>query len=89
MLTLPFIHCLSQLNSKQKINFLRKIKKSSSKSNINEIKKMINDLGGVDYAQNKIKEFSKLAERELSIFKNSEFKESLLLAVNFNMIRKF
>ena len=89
MLTLPFIYCLSQLNSKQKINFLRKIKKSSSKSNINEIKKMINDLGGVDYAQNKIKEFSKLAEEELSIFKDSEFKESLLLAVNFNIIRKF
>jgi octaprenyl-diphosphate synthase len=89
MLTLPFIHCLSKLNSKEKNIFLRNIKKSSSSSDIGKIKKMVNDLGGLDYAQSKIEEFSILAKNELSIFKDSSFKDSLLLAVDFNISRKF
>jgi len=89
MLTLPFIHCLSKLSSKEKNIFLRNIKKSSSSSDIGKIKKMVNDLGGLDYAQSKIEEFSILAKNELSIFKDSSFKDSLLLAVDFNISRKF
>ena len=89
MLTLPFIHCLSKLNPKERNIFLRNIKKNSSMSNVSKIKKIVNELGGLDYAQSKIEEFSTLAKNELSRFKDSKFKDSLLLAVDFNIIRKF
>ena len=89
MLTLPFIYCLSKLDSKEKSSFLKKIKKSSSKSNLSEIKAMVDKLGGLAYAQNKIEEFSDLARNELSKFEDSVFKKSLLLAVDFNCKREF
>jgi len=89
MLTLPFIYCLSQLQENDKKIFLRKIKKSSNQSNISEIKSMVSELGGLEYAQKKIQDFSDLAKKELSKFENSVFKDSLLLAIDFNMDRKF
>ena len=89
MLTLPFIYCLSQLQEKDRKIFLRKIKKSSNRSNISEVKSMVSELGGLEYAQKKIQEFSDLAKKELSKFENSVFKDSLLLAIDFNVDRKF
>ena len=89
MLTLPFIHCLSKLDSKEKNIFLMNIKKNSSTSNVGKIKKIVNELGGLDYSQNKIEEYSTLAKNELSKFKESKFKDSLLLAVDFNISREF
>ena len=89
MLTLPFIHCLSKLYSKEKNIFLMNIKKNSSTSNVGKIKKIVNELGGLDYSQNKIEEYSTLAKNELSKFKESKFKDSLLLAVDFNISREF
>ena len=50
---------------------------------------MVDKLWGLEYAQNKIEEFSDLARNELSKFKDSVFKKSLLLAVDFNCKREF
>ena len=49
----------------------------------------MSELGCLEYAQKKIKQFSDLAKKELSKFENSVFKDSLLLAIDFNVDRKF
>ena len=71
MLTLPYIHALSQLNSIEKTKFLNKIKKYVSKSDISNIKKMIIDLGGIEYTENKIIEISDKAREILDKFPKS------------------
>ena len=49
---------------------------------------MIIEMGGVEYAENKIKELSEQAILDLNIFKDSEVKTALISAINFNMTRK-
>ena len=87
MLTLPYIYAISQLNSMEKAKFLNKIKKYASKSDINNIKRMIIDSGGIKYTENKIIEISNKAKDILHKFPKSKYKEALNLAVDFNINR--
>ena len=43
----------------------------------------------MDYAKTRLKEISKQAEEKLQIFENNDIKDSLILALNFNIERKF
>jgi len=87
MLTLPYIYVLSKLNSTEKKNFLSKIKKYASKSDINNIKEMISDFGGIDYTEKRILEISEKAKKTLNKFPESKYKDALNLAVDFNINR--
>jgi len=87
MLTLPYIHVLSKLNNTEKKNFLSKIKKYASKSDINNIKEMISDFGGIDYTEKRILEISDKAKKTLNKFPESKYKDALNLAVDFNINR--
>ena len=87
MLTLPYIHVLSKLNNTEKKNFLSKIKKYASKSDINNIKEMISDFGGIDYTEKRILEISDKAKKTLNKFPKSKYKDALNLAVDFNINR--
>ena len=89
MLTLPYIHSISNLNRKDRKKFLLKIKNHISKKNIKEIKNMIVELGGIKYAMDKISYFSDMAINELNNFPNSEYKEALIVAVKFNVDREY
>ena len=89
MLTLPYIYALSSLNSLDKKIFLTKIKKYASKSDINSIKKMIIDSGGIEYTENKIIEISNKAKQMLDEFPSSKYKDALNLAVDFNINRVY
>ena len=88
MLTLPLIYILSnqeELNQKQ---FLSDLKYLSKKNKKREIKSMIIDMGGVEYAEKKIEELSDAAIDDLKLFDDSEAKNALISAVHFNMNRK-
>ena len=87
MLTLPYIHVLSKLNNREKKQFLNKIKKNASKSDISNIKDMISDFGGINYTENKIIEISNKAKEMLNKFPESKYKDALNLAVEFNITR--
>ena len=88
MLTLPLIYILSnqeELNQKQ---FLSDLKYLSKKNRKREIKSMIIDMGGVEYAEKKIEELSDAAIDDLKLFDDSETKNALISAIHFNMNRK-
>ena len=87
MLTLPYIYALSSLDSIEKRQFLIKIKKHASQSDIDNIKKIIIDSGGIEYTENKIIEISDKAKKTLDKFPESNYKEALTLAVDFNINR--
>ncbi|MBI44623.1 MAG: polyprenyl synthetase [Candidatus Marinimicrobia bacterium] len=89
MLTLPYIHALSSLNKIERKIFLTKIKKYASKSDINNIKKMIVEYGGIAYTENKIFEISEKAKSMLNQFPESKYKDALNLAVDFNISRSY
>tara|TARA_B100000959_G_C14963367_1_gene616713 strand:- start:897 stop:1874 length:978 start_codon:yes stop_codon:yes gene_type:complete len=87
MQTLPLIYIFNKL-SKSKLNKLkRKLRYHLKRSEIHSIKKLILDEGGVDYAINQIKFFSDEARKELDIFPDSEYKETLCSLLEFNMER--
>ena len=87
MQTLPLIYIFNKL-SKSKLNKLkRKLRYHLKRSEIHSIKKLILDEGGVDYAINQINFFSDEARKELDIFPDSEYKETLCSLLEFNMER--
>ncbi len=87
MLTLPYIHALSNLDNRLKKVFLNKIKKNASKSDVIDIKDMISDFGGIEYTENKIIEISDKAREMLDEFPESKYKDALNLAIEFNISR--
>ena len=52
-----------------------------------EIRQIIINEGGIDYTEKKLIEISDLAKNKLDIFHDSDIKESLKLALNFNLKR--
>lgn len=88
MLTLPYIYILSKLGKSQKKNLILKLKNNVKNNELEDLRNTINDMGGIEYANTKIKEFSDRASNELECFPDSEYKTSLLKAVEFNCNRK-
>ena len=52
-----------------------------------DLRRIIVDEGGVEYTENKLLEISDLAKTKLDVFENSDSKESLKLALDFNLKR--
>ena len=88
MLTLPLIYILNKKKNINKRLFKLKLKRLIKKNNLNEIKKIIIDEGGIDYAEAKLLEISRMARRKIEIFDHSELKEALIMILEFNLIRK-
>ena len=89
MLTLPIIHIISQQSKSDKKSFISNLKYLSRKNNKKEIKRLIIDLGGIEYSEQKISEISNSAIQDLSCFPDSDTKSALMLAINFNMERRY
>jgi len=88
MLTLPLIYILSKQEKSSRKQFMSDLKYLSKKNKKKEIKSMIIDMGGVEYAEKKIEQLSEEAIDDLRQFDNSETKNALVSAINFNMNRK-
>ena len=88
MLTLPIIYILSTQEKTKRKQLISDLKYLSKKNKKRQIRSMIIDMGGVEYAEKKIQELSDSAIKDLDIFDNSESKLALISAINFNMNRK-
>ena len=69
-------------------DFISELKYLSKKNKKKEIKSLIIELGGVEYTNQKIKELSDSAIKDLDIFPHSDVKEALISAINFNTERR-
>ena len=89
ILTLPYIYMLNNLNDSKRRKLLRQLKYYVNKRNLNKIKHIIMEHGGIDYTENKINEFSEKAINILGNFSDSKYKDALISIVEFNKSRNY
>ena len=65
------------------------MKYHAKKNNFNEIKSLIIDNGGIEYANKKIEEYSSMAYDQINYFDDSKYKDLLINTIEFNSNRKF
>jgi len=87
ILTLPLIHLFEKLDSSDSKWVKRQLRNHVKKSELKEIRMLIEDHGGIQFAEKQIDRLSKEAQNELSIFPDSIYKDSLLAALKFNSNR--
>jgi len=87
MLTLPLIYIFQKLNSNQSNKLKRKLRNHIKKTELAEIKKIIIDNGGIEYAESHITQLIKEAKMDLDFFPESEYKDYLCKILDFSMIR--
>ncbi len=80
---------LNNLNDSERRKLLRQLKYYANKRNLNKIKNIIMEHGGIDYTENKINEFSEKAINILGNFSDSKYKDALISIVEFNESRKY
>lgn len=85
--TLPLIIALKNAPKKKSAEIMKLIKSDSNKK-FNTVHDFVYEFGGMEYTENKIKEFSQTAREAICIFKESETKKSLLKLVDFLEIRE-
>ncbi len=89
IITLPLIYSIDnadRLNRNRLKSLVRKKKKN--KTNLKEINNMINGLGGFDYTNKKLDDFSNEAIDSISGYDESDIKKSLIDLVYFNKDRE-
>ena len=87
ILTLPLIYLFENLPASEVKVVKRQLNNHVKKSEIREIKKLIEKHGGIQFAENQIDRLAKEAQDELNIFSDSVYKDSLLAALKFNSHR--
>ena len=88
MMTLPLIFSYSNMTKKEnrKLKKLMGIKKKS-RTILKEIRGIVDESGGFDYARKKLDDFSNNALDAISFYPDSPVKQSLLDLVTFNALR--
>jgi len=89
MLTLPYIYAINHMGDDSKKNIVSKLKYHYKRKDIKKIKKIIINSGGIEYTENKIKEYSQKAISELNDFDDSKYKDLLIKTIEFNLNRTF
>ncbi|MBN2522325.1 MAG: polyprenyl synthetase family protein [Bacteroidales bacterium] len=88
-LTLPLIHSLSAANPHDRHKYLHFLNKGTiNRDRYSEIIDFIERAGGIEYAMNKMLEYSRMALKELDSFPSGEIKSSLTDFVHFTTSRK-
>ena len=87
ILTLPLIHLFEKLDSFDSKRVKRQLRNHVKKSELKEIRMLIENHGGIQFAEKQIDRLSKEAQDELNIFPDSVYKDSLLAALKFNSLR--
>lgn len=88
MVTLPLIHSYGN-SSKTVTRHIKRILRNKHKSNedVQELKSIIQETGGFNYAKSKIDEFSSKALEAIKVYPDSVYKDSLTDLVAFNSQR--
>ena len=87
ILTLPLIYLFENLPASEVKIVKRQLNNHVKKTEIREIRKLIEKHGGIQFAENQIDRLAKEAQNELNIFSDSVYKDSLLAALKFNSHR--
>jgi octaprenyl-diphosphate synthase len=84
ILTLPLIYLFKNLDHSETKAIRRQLTNHVKKSELRKIRKLIEQHGGIQFAESQIERLSGEARDELEIFPNSIYKESLISALEFN-----
>ena len=87
ILTLPLIYLFENLDHSETKAVRRQLKNHVKKSELRKIRKLIENHGGIQFAESQIERLSNEAQTELEIFPDSIYKDSLLAALKFNSHR--
>jgi octaprenyl-diphosphate synthase len=87
ILTLPLINLFEKLDSSDSKRVKRQLRNHVKKSELKEISMLIENHGGIQFAEKQIDRLSKEAQDELNIFPDSIYKDALLAALTFNSHR--
>ena len=87
ILTLPLIHLFEKLDSSDSKRVKRQLRNHVKKSELTEIRMLIENHGGIQFAEKQIDRLSKEAQDELNIFPDSIYKDALFSALKFNSHR--
>lgn len=88
-MTLPLIHALNQASKKEKDWLINSVKNHNmDKKRVREVIAKVKELGGLEYAIQKMKEYQEEALRMLSTYPESPYRDSLELMVNYVIDRK-
>jgi octaprenyl-diphosphate synthase len=88
-MTLPLIHVLNICTSKEKIWLINSIKNhNKDKKRVKEVIAFVKDNNGLSYAEQKMIQFQQEALRLLDNYPKSEYKDSLIMMVNYVIERK-
>ena len=87
ILTLPLIHLFENLDPSSGKDLRRKLKNHVKKSELKEIRHLIEKHGGIEFAESQIDRLSCEARDDLKIFPKSTYKNSLISALEFNFNR--
>jgi len=88
LLTLPLIITLNNIPGSEQKRWKKLLKKKLSVKNVKKINELVKESGGVEYTEKKLNSMSESAIEELSIFPESEIKQSLIDLVSFNKKRE-
>jgi octaprenyl-diphosphate synthase len=87
-MTLPFIFCMNNSNSKDKKWLINSIKNhNKNKKRVKEIISFVNKNGGIEYAKEKMEEFKLKAVKTLRSFSKNKYRDSLEMTINYVISR--
>jgi octaprenyl-diphosphate synthase len=87
--TLPLIYALNQAEPGKRKSIIRKIKNGNrSQKVVNEVVQFVNDMGGIDFATQRMHEFQNVALEILNDFYPSAARDSMKDLVEFTVTRK-
>jgi octaprenyl-diphosphate synthase len=88
-MTLPLIHVLNTCTSSEKSWLINSIKNhNKDKKRVKEVITFVKDNSGLTYAESKMVEFQQEALLLLDNYPDSDFKDALVLMVNYVIERK-
>ncbi len=82
------IHLFDNLDPSESNKVKRKLNNHVRKSELKEIRKLIEQYGGIQFAERQIDRLSAEAREALNIFPQSIYKDSLISTLEFNINRK-
>ena len=86
--TLPLIHIFNKLSNSETKKLKSKLRYHLKRSEMNAIRKLVVDEGGIEFAEAQIKRLSAEARDDLDIFPDSIYKNALVSMLSFNAARK-
>ncbi len=89
-MTLPLIHALRQLNWLERKRVLRHFRQNQNDRNtFSSVLSILQDTGGIAYAQQKMQEYCQLALSHLEAFPDSAYRTALMQLVQFTIERQY